>query len=88
MLAVGAIMHRFAETASGMPMEWPPPSTSDTVGFFIPAIISEMAKPASMSPPTVLSKISRPSISSLSSMDASSGSTCSYLVVLTVSGRI
>ena len=40
-------------TASGMPIEWPPPSTRDTVGFFIPAIISAMASPASISPPTV-----------------------------------
>ena len=30
-----------------MPMECPPPNTNDTVGFFIPAIISAIAKPAS-----------------------------------------
>ena len=86
MLAVGTIMLFLAETASGMPMECPPPSTSDTEGFRIPAISSAMASPASMSPPTVLSRSSRPSMSSLSSIVASSGSTCSYFVVLIVSG--
>ena len=37
----------FVQTASGMPIECPPPSTRDTVGFFMPAIISAMARPAS-----------------------------------------
>ena len=88
MLAVGAIIHRLADTARGMPMECPPPRTKETVGFFIPAIISAMASPASMSPPTVLRRIKRPSMSSLSSMVASRGRTCSYLVVFTVSGMV
>ena len=78
----------FVQTARGMPMECPPPSTRDTVGFFMPAIISAMASPASMSPPTVFRSSSRPSMSSLSSIPASSGRTCSYLVVFTVSGAI
>ena len=43
--AVGTIMLRRADTASGIPIECPPPSTSDTVGFFIPAISSAMASP-------------------------------------------
>ena len=87
MLAVGAMRQRLHDTASGMPMECPPPSTSETVGFFIPAISSAMASPASTSPPTVLSRSSSPSMSSLSSTAASSGITCSYFVVFTVSGR-
>ena len=86
MLAVGVIKDFLVHTARGMPMECPPPSTRETVGFFIPAIISAMASPASMSPPTVFSKMSSPSISSLSSTEASSGSTCSYFVVFTFSG--
>ena len=44
---------RFAETANGTPMECPPPSTKETVGFLIPEINSAIAKPASTSPPTV-----------------------------------
>ena len=32
-------------TASGMPMECPPPSTRETVGFFMPAIISGWLAP-------------------------------------------
>ena len=85
-LAVGVIKDFLVQTASGMPMECPPPSTRETVGFFIPAIISAMARPASISPPTVFSRSSSPSISSLSSMPARRGRTCSYLVVFTVSG--
>ena len=87
MLARGAMIARFADTASGMPIECPPPRTSDTVGFFIPAISSAIASPASMSPPTVFKSSSSPSISSDSSTAASSGMTCSYFVVFTVSGR-
>ena len=84
--ALGAMSERFGATASGTPMECPPPSTSETVGFLMPAISSAMASPASTSPPQVLSRKSTPSISSLSSSAASSGRTCSYLVVFTVLG--
>ena len=56
--ADGAMKLRDAATASGTPIECPPPSTSDTVGFFIPAIISAMPSPASTSPPTVFRSIS------------------------------
>ena len=66
----------------GTPMECPPPSTRDTVGILREAIISAMASPASTSPPTVLRRTRRPSISSSSSTRASFGSTCSYFVVL------
>ena len=52
------------DTARGIPMECPPPSTRVTVGFVIPATISAMASPASMSPPTVFSSSSTPSTSS------------------------
>ena len=86
--ADGAMKLRDAATASGTPIECPPPSTSDTVGFFIPAIISAMPSPASTSPPTVFRSISSPFISSDSSTAASSGMTCSYFVVLLSSGNI
>ena len=66
----------------GTPMEWPPPSTRDTVGTLKEAIISAMARPASTSPPTVLSKTRSPSTDLSSSIMASFGKTCSYLVVL------
>ena len=82
MVADGAIKLHLADTANGTPMECPPPNTKDTVGFFIPAMSSAMASPASMSPPTVLSKIRSPSISGSSSMATNWGMTCSYLVVL------
>ena len=78
--ADGAIIVTIGATASGTPMECPPPSTSETVGFFIPEMSSAMASPASTSPPTVLSRNKTPSMSSLSSKYASSGSTCSYFV--------
>ncbi len=39
----GTMKDSFAATASGTPMECPPPSTRDTVGLRIPAIISAMA---------------------------------------------
>ena len=45
-----------------------------------------MASPASTSPPTVLSRNSTPSISSVSSSAASSGMTCSYFVAFVVFG--
>lgn len=64
----------------------PPPSTSVTVGFVIPAMSSAMASPASMSPPTVLSRSSTPSTSSDCSSPASSGRTCSYFVVFVPCG--
>ena len=86
MVAVHVMKDFFVHTARGMPMEWPPPRTSDTVGFFMPAIISAMARPASMSPPTVFRRSNRPSNSSLSSIPASRGRICSYFVVLQVSG--
>ena len=46
----------------------PPPSTKDTVGFDILAIISAIANPASTSPPTVFKISNKPSISGLSSI--------------------
>ena len=79
-------MLRFAATARGTPMEWPPPSTKETVGFFMPAISSAMASPASTSPPMVLSSTSRPLISGVSSTAAIRGRICSYLVALVSSG--
>ena len=80
-------MLRFAATASGTPIECPPPRTREAVGFFMPAISSAMASPASTSPPMVLSRISRPSISGDSSTAAIRGSTCSYFVLFVSSGR-
>ncbi len=74
--------------AIGTPMEWLPPSTSDTVGLLKEAIISAMASPASTSPPMVLSRIRSPSTSQLSSIAASSGKICSYFVVLEVPFRL
>ena len=71
----------------GTPMECPPPSTRETVGILRDAIISAMASPASTSPPTVFKRIRSPSISSSSSMRASFGSTCSYLVAFAVRRR-
>jgi len=79
-VALGTIKDFFPETASGTPIECPPPSTRETVGFFIPAISSAIARPASTSPPIVLIKISSPSISSLSSTANSVGMHCSYFV--------
>ena len=84
--ADGAINDRLADTARGTPMECPPPSTRDTVGFDMLAISSAMPSPASMSPPMVFRRMSRPSTSSLSSTAVSRGSTCSYLVVLLPAG--
>ena len=88
MVALGAMKERPAATASGTPMEWPPPSTREAVGFSIPAINSAMARPASTSPPTVLRMTMSPSMSSRSSMATSWGMTCSYLVVLFWGGRM
>ena len=68
MVADGTMKERRAETASGTPMECPPPRTRDTVGLVMLATISAMASPASTSPPMVLRTMSMPSISSLSSM--------------------
>ena len=81
MEAEGAIKLLSAATASGTPMECPPPSTSEAVGFRMPAIISAMASPASTSPPAVLSRISRAVISGDSSTAAMVGRMCSYFVV-------
>ena len=86
--ADGAMKLMSAATASGTPIEWPPPRTSDAVGFFMPAISSAIPSPASTSPPTVLSSMSSPFISGASSTAAKSGITCSYLVVFVSSGRI
>ena len=86
MAAEGAMKDRLADTARGTPMEWLPPRTRDTVGLDIEAITSEMASPASTSPPPLFSRMSRPSICSLPSMVASRGRTCSYLVLLLVGG--
>ena len=72
---------RCALTASGMPMECPPPSTSVALGLDTLAISSASARPASTSPPTVFSNTSRPSIRGSSCTAASWGITCSYLVV-------
>ena len=63
------------------------PSTSETVGFDIEAIISARASPALTSPPTVFIRNNTPSISSLSSIDASCGRICSYFVDLLDAGR-
>ena len=86
--ADGAMNECFAATASGTPIEWPPPNTSETVGFFMPATSSAMASPASTSPPTVLSSIRRPSISGSSSTATICGITCSYFVVLFCDGAM
>ena len=67
-------------------MEWLPPSTRDTVGMLNDAIISAMARPASTSPPEVFNSTSRPAMFRSSSIEASIGSTWSYLVVLLVPG--
>ena len=82
MEALSAIKDRLAATARGTPMEWPPPSTRETVGFFMPATSSARARPASTSPPTVFSSMRRPSILGSSSTATIWGMTCSYLVVL------
>ena len=82
MAALGTAKLRRAATARGTPMEWLPPRTMETVGLVMPAMSSAMARPASTSPPTVFSRNSTPSTSSLSSSLARSGSTCSYFVVL------
>ena len=86
MAAEAAIKLFLAATASGTPIECPPPSTSETVGLVMPAISSAMASPASTSPPTVLSSTSMPSISSACSAAAICGIRCSYLVVLFCAG--
>jgi hypothetical protein len=59
------------ETARGTPIECPPPRTRETVGVVIPDTSSAMARPASISPPTVLRIIISPSTSSLSSIATS-----------------
>ena len=61
--------------------------TRETEGLRIPATISAMARPASTSPPTVLSTSRKPFVFSLCSMLTSRGRMCSYLVALLVSGR-
>ena len=86
MAAEAAIKLFLAATASGTPIEWPPPSTRETVGLVMPAISSAIASPASTSPPTVFSSTSIPSISSACSTAAICGIRCSYLVVLFCAG--
>ena len=86
-VAVGTIKLCRAATASGMPMECPPPSTSVALGLLTPAISSASASPASTSPPTVFKMTSSPSISGSSSMSTSCGMTCSYFVVFCASGE-
>ena len=88
MVADGAMNDCRALQASGTPIECPPPSTSETVGFFIPEISSAMASPASTSPPTVFRIIISPSMEGSCSMATSWGMTCSYLVVLFCGGRM
>ena len=83
---MGTIKLRRAATASGMPMEWPPPSTSVALGLLTPAISSANARPASTSPPTVFKITSSPSTSGSSSISTSCGITCSYFVVFCASG--
>ena len=70
MAAEGTIKLRLAATARGTPMEWPPPSTTEAVGFDMPEISSAMARPASISPPTVFKSTKRASTSSASSTAA------------------
>ena len=81
MVAVGTMKLRRALTASGMPMECPPPSTTAALGFEMLAISSASASPASTSPPTVFSSTSRPSTAGSSCTATNWGMTCSYLVV-------
>ena len=81
MVAVGTMKLRRALTASGIPMECPPPSTSVALGLDTLAISSASARPASTSPPTVFSSTSRPSMRGSSCAATSCGMTCSYFVV-------
>ena len=85
MVAVGTIKLRRAATASGMPMECPPPRTSVALGLAELAINSASARPVSTSPPTVFNMTNSPSISGSSSISTSCGMTCSYLVVFCAS---
>ena len=57
-----------------------PPRTRVTTFLEILLINSAIARPASTSPPTVLSIIRTPYISSFSSIEYSIGIICSYLV--------
>ena len=45
MVAVGTMKLRWALTASGMPMEWPPPSTTAALGLEMLAMSSASASP-------------------------------------------
>ena len=56
--ADGAMMERFAATASGTPMECPPPSTSDTVGFFHAGNEFGDTEPGFDVPPAVFKRMS------------------------------
>ena len=78
----------FALTASGTPIECPPPTTIDTVGVFIDDMSSAMASPASTSPPTVFMMMIRPSMVLSCSIATRAGMICSYFVVLFCGGRI
>ena len=86
-VADGTIKLTSVLTASGTPIECPPPSTIETDGFDIPAIISAIASPASTSPPTVFSTTISPSTVLSCSIAASAGIRCSYFVVLVWGGR-
>lgn len=86
MVAVEAMKEYLPATAMGTPMLCPPPSTSETTGLDMEAIISAMARPASTSPPTVLRMTSSPSTWGLCSAATSCGMRCSYLVVLFCGG--
>ena len=73
MVALGTINERSALTASGTPIEWPPPSTIDAVGLDKPAMTSEIASPASTSPPRVFMSSSIASTFSSSSSATRAG---------------
>ena len=72
-VALGTMNDRFALTAKGTPIECPPPKTREAVGFVMLAISSDIASPASTSPPSVLRMNKTPSILSLSSSATRSG---------------
>ena len=81
-VADGTIKLTSVLTASGTPIECPPPSTIETDGFDIPAIISAIASPASTSPPTVFSTTISPSTVLSCSIAASAGIRCSICPII------
>ena len=56
-------------------------------GFDILRIISDIARPASTSPPTVFNTISKPLTSSFCSISINCGIICSYFVAFVCGGR-